>query len=45
MKVLAEKFKAQEEAKGLKWTGGKNVAAYHRWFLRQMLKLRELSKP
>ena len=45
MKVLADKFKAQEEAKGLKWSGGKNQAAYHRWFLRQMLRLRDTEKP
>ncbi len=41
MKILADKFKAQEEAKGLRWSGGKNKAAYYRWFLRQMIQLRD----
>jgi hypothetical protein len=43
MKVLADKYRQQEEAKGLVWSGGKNRAAYHRWFLRQMIKLRDLA--
>jgi hypothetical protein len=41
MKVLADKFRAEQEAKGLVFTGGKNPAAYRRWFLRRMIELRD----
>ena len=45
MKVLADKFKATQEAKGLKWFGKKSPAAYHRWFLRRMISLRDQRNP
>jgi hypothetical protein len=41
MKFLADKFRAEQEAQGLRWSGGKNPAKYHRWFLRQVIALRD----
>lgn len=45
MRVLADKYRKQEEAKGRSWTGGKNRAAYYRWFLRQMIAFQDQGKP
>jgi hypothetical protein len=44
MKVLADKFKDDQESKGKVWGGGKSKAAYYRWFLQRIIAIRDIPK-
>ena len=39
MKVLADKFRAEQESEGRVFSAGKNPAKFHRWFQMQLFVL------